>query len=86
MTDNLSSGNSTQSAGSYGGSEPQRQCFVALYDYSPYQSCTTGRPELELSLKKGDILTVIGSVDTNGFYRAELNGEMDKLKTIKRYT
>ena len=52
----------------------QRQCFVALYDYNPFQSCTTGRPDLELPLKKGDIMTVIGDMDTNGYYKAEMDG------------
>ncbi|XP_048584845.1 uncharacterized protein LOC5505590 [Nematostella vectensis] len=71
MFDTLSSGHSTMS----GESEPRdRMCFVALCDYNPYQQCTTGRPEMELPLRKGDILTVTGSPDSRGFYSAEMDG------------
>lgn len=59
--------------------ELQRQCYVALYDYNPYQSCTTGRPELELPFKKGDIMTVIGEMDVNGYYKAEMDGRLGSL-------
>ena len=62
-------------ANSLTSSEPQRQCFVALYDYNPYQSCTTGHPERELAFKKGDILTIISDMDPSGYYKAEMNGE-----------
>ena len=51
-----------------------KQCFVALFDYNPYQSCTTGRPDLEFPFKKGDIMTVYGDVDANGYYNAEMEG------------
>lgn len=37
---------------------------------------TTDRPDLELSLRKGDIVTVIGSMGPDGYYTAILpNGK-----------
>lgn len=62
---------------------------MALYNYNPHQSCTTGRPELELTFKKGDILTVIGDMDPHGYYKAEMNGErnfeMSTNKIVPKY-
>lgn len=36
--------------------------------------CTSGRPETELPFKKGDIMTVYGDIDNNGYYHAEMEG------------
>lgn len=47
---------------------------MALFDYDPSKSCTTGHPERELKLKEGEYLTVFGDMDMNGCYEAELNG------------
>ncbi|KXJ18918.1 RIMS-binding protein 2 [Exaiptasia diaphana] len=52
----------------------RKQRFIALFDYDPYQSCTTGQPELDLPFKKGDILIVYDDMDAHGYYRAEMNG------------
>ena len=35
----------------------------------------TGRPEQQLSLRKGDVITVIGDIDIDGYYSAEINGK-----------
>lgn len=47
---------------------------MVLFDYDPYKSNTSGHPELELTLKKGDHLTIFGEMDLNGYFEAELNG------------
>ena len=50
--------------------------MVALYDYDPYTMGTTDRPELQLSLRKGDLLKIYGTVNTDGYYVAVLNGKI----------
>ena len=72
----MSSGHITPSSGASSvGSEP-RQCMVALHDYNPFHSGTSGRPAREqLSFKKGDVMTVYGNMDANGFYRVDLSGK-----------
>ena len=49
--------------------------MVALYDYDPYTMGTTDRPELQLPLRKGDLLKIYGTVNTDGYYVAVLNGK-----------
>ena len=72
----MSSGHITPSSGASSlGSEP-RHCMVALDDYDPFHSGTTGRsPHEQLSLKKGDVMTAFGDIDMNGSYRVDLNGK-----------
>eukprot|EP00794_Sanderia_malayensis_P005320 gene5320-5989_t len=56
-------------------SHGQRQRkFATLYDYDPYTMGRNGRAEQELNLRKGDVVTVIGDVDVDGYYTAEING------------
>ena len=33
-----------------------------------------GRAEQQLSLRKGDVITVIGDIDIDGYYTAEIHG------------
>ena len=47
---------------------------MALFDYDPERLSTTGHPEKELKLKKGDVITVNSDLDMNGYYIAELDG------------
>lgn len=49
--------------------------MVALYDYDPYTMGTTDRPELQLPLRKGDLLKIYGTVNTDGYYIAVINGK-----------
>ena len=49
--------------------------MVALYDYDPYTMGTTDHPELQLPLRKGDLLKIYGTVNTDGYYVAILNGK-----------
>ena len=47
---------------------------MALFDYDPHKSPACEHPELELKLKEGDLLTVYGDMDINGYYEADVNG------------
>uniref|UniRef100_A0A8C9PUV7 RIMS-binding protein 2 n=1 Tax=Spermophilus dauricus TaxID=99837 RepID=A0A8C9PUV7_SPEDA len=47
---------------------------VALYDYDPRESSPNVDVEAELTFCTGDIITVFGEIDEDGFYYGELNG------------
>lgn len=47
---------------------------MVLFDYDPSRLSTTGHPEKELKLSEGDVITVYGEMDLNGYYLAELDG------------
>jgi len=51
-----------------------RRKFVCLYDYDPYRMGHGGGAEQQLNFRKGDVITVIGDIDIDGYYTAELNG------------
>ncbi|XP_068099686.1 RIMS-binding protein 2 isoform X15 [Hyperolius riggenbachi] len=48
--------------------------MVALYDYDPRESSPNVDVETELTFCTGDIITVFGDIDEDGFYYGELNG------------
>ena len=50
--------------------------FVCIHDYDPYTMGRDVRPEQQLSLRKGDVITIIGDIDVDGYYTAELNGKI----------
>ncbi|OQR69342.1 RIMS-binding protein 2-like [Tropilaelaps mercedesae] len=50
-----------------------RRKMLALYDYDPSLSPNVDA-EMELSFRTGDVLHVLGEMDEDGFYMAELNG------------
>uniref|UniRef100_F6YJE9 TSPO associated protein 1 n=1 Tax=Monodelphis domestica TaxID=13616 RepID=F6YJE9_MONDO len=50
------------------------QTMVAAFDYQPRKSSSLSVTE-ELTLSAGDVVTVLGSVDDNGFLYGELNGQ-----------
>ena len=52
------------------GGEMRRQ-FVALYDYDPMEHSPNEDPNDELSLREGQVVTVIGDVGDDGFFLAE---------------
>ncbi|CAI4230555.1 unnamed protein product [Auanema sp. JU1783] len=55
-------------------SMPRRQ-MVAKFDYDSRQlSPNVDAEQVELSFRQGDIITVFGEMDDDGFYRGELNG------------
>ncbi|XP_006901033.1 PREDICTED: RIMS-binding protein 2 [Elephantulus edwardii] len=54
-------------------STPTRR-MVALYDYDPRESSPNVDVEAELTFCTGDIITVFGEIDEDGFYYGELNG------------
>lgn len=53
-----------------------RRSFVALQDYNPFTSSTSTRPDLELRLTAGEVVTVVGDVDANGYYTVEKGGKL----------
>ncbi|XP_052651623.1 RIMS-binding protein 2 isoform X14 [Harpia harpyja] len=55
-------------------SVPTRR-MVALYDYDPRESSPNVDVEAELTFCTGDIITVFGEIDEDGFYYGELNGQ-----------
>ncbi|XP_057619602.1 RIMS-binding protein 2 isoform X5 [Chionomys nivalis] len=60
--------------GGRGHSVPTRR-MVALYDYDPRESSPNVDVEAELPFCTGDIITVFGEIDEDGFYYGELNGQ-----------
>ncbi|XP_063000006.1 RIMS-binding protein 2 [Elgaria multicarinata webbii] len=49
--------------------------MVALYDYDPRESSPNVDVEAELTFCTGDIITVVGEIDEDGFYYGELLGQ-----------
>ncbi|XP_043825440.1 RIMS-binding protein 3-like [Dromiciops gliroides] len=50
------------------------QTMVAAFDYHPRKRSSLSVAE-ELTLSAGDVVTVLGSADDNGFFYGELNGQ-----------
>uniref|UniRef100_A0A3Q3GQI3 RIMS-binding protein 2 n=1 Tax=Labrus bergylta TaxID=56723 RepID=A0A3Q3GQI3_9LABR len=48
--------------------------MVALYDYDPRESSPNVDVEAELTFCAGDVISVFGEIDEDGFYYGELNG------------
>ncbi|XP_055367448.1 RIMS-binding protein 2 isoform X28 [Betta splendens] len=58
-----------------GRQHPMSTCrMVALYDYDPRESSPNVDVEAELTFCAGDVITVFGEIDEDGFYYGELNG------------
>ncbi|KFO35013.1 Peripheral-type benzodiazepine receptor-associated protein 1 [Fukomys damarensis] len=49
--------------------------MVAAFDYNPRENSPNPDVEAELPFRAGDIITVFGSMDDDGFYYGELNGQ-----------
>ncbi|XP_068765476.1 peripheral-type benzodiazepine receptor-associated protein 1 isoform X3 [Struthio camelus] len=47
--------------------------MVAVFDYNPKESSPNADIEAELTFSAGDVITVFGSMDDDGFYYGELN-------------
>uniref|UniRef100_A0A8C7BUQ5 RIMS-binding protein 2 n=2 Tax=Neovison vison TaxID=452646 RepID=A0A8C7BUQ5_NEOVI len=60
---------------SSGGRAGAARRAVALYDYDPRESSPNIDVEAELTFCTGDIITVFGEIDEDGFYYGELNGQ-----------
>ncbi|CAH1782831.1 unnamed protein product [Owenia fusiformis] len=50
--------------------------FIAIADYKPDLYAHSHHPRLELPLKEGQKVTVLGPVDSQGFYEAEVEGSV----------
>ncbi|XP_075710189.1 peripheral-type benzodiazepine receptor-associated protein 1 isoform X5 [Rhinoderma darwinii] len=49
--------------------------MVAIFDYNPKESSPNLDVEAELNFTAGDVITVFGPMDEDGFYYGELNGK-----------
>ncbi|XP_006832455.1 PREDICTED: peripheral-type benzodiazepine receptor-associated protein 1 [Chrysochloris asiatica] len=49
--------------------------MVAVFDYNPRESSPNMDVEAELPFRAGDVITVFGGMDDDGFYYGELNGK-----------
>ncbi|XP_067573310.1 peripheral-type benzodiazepine receptor-associated protein 1 isoform X6 [Pseudorca crassidens] len=49
--------------------------MVAAFDYDPRESSPNVDVEAELPFRAGDVITVFGGMDDDGFYYGELNGQ-----------
>ncbi|KAM5274743.1 peripheral-type benzodiazepine receptor-associated protein 1 isoform 2-T2 [Ctenodactylus gundi] len=49
--------------------------MVAVFDYNPRENSPNMDVEAELAFSAGDVITVFGSMDDDGFYYGELNGQ-----------
>uniref|UniRef100_A0A8D1AKH9 SH3 domain-containing protein n=1 Tax=Sus scrofa TaxID=9823 RepID=A0A8D1AKH9_PIG len=49
--------------------------MVAAFDYNPRESSPNMDVEAELPFRAGDVITVFGDMDDDGFYYGELNGQ-----------
>ncbi|KAM5215981.1 peripheral-type benzodiazepine receptor-associated protein 1 isoform 2-T2 [Hipposideros larvatus] len=49
--------------------------MVAAFDYDPRESSPNMDVEAELPFRAGDVITVFGGMDDDGFYYGELNGQ-----------
>lgn len=47
--------------------------MVAVFDYNPRENLLNVDVESELTFSAGDVITVFGSMDDDGFYYGELN-------------
>ena len=48
---------------------------IALYDYDPTELSPNVDSEVELTFKTGDLVTIYGDMDDDGFYMGELRGQ-----------
>nr|Q9JIR0.2 RecName: Full=Peripheral-type benzodiazepine receptor-associated protein 1; Short=PRAX-1; AltName: Full=RIMS-binding protein 1; Short=RIM-BP1; AltName: Full=TSPO-associated protein 1 [Rattus norvegicus] len=49
--------------------------MVAAFDYNPRENSPNMDVEAELPFRAGDVITVFGNMDDDGFYYGELNGQ-----------
>lgn len=49
--------------------------MIALYDYDPQSLSPNVDADVELPFRTGEIITVYGEMDEDGFYIGELNGK-----------
>ncbi|XP_025022935.1 peripheral-type benzodiazepine receptor-associated protein 1 [Python bivittatus] len=56
-------------------SEDPGRTMVAIFDYNPQENSPNPDTEAELRFCAGDIVTVLSSMDDDGFYYGEVNGQ-----------
>ncbi|XP_077992979.1 uncharacterized protein LOC144446976 isoform X7 [Glandiceps talaboti] len=55
--------------------EPRKRTFIAIYSYNPAEHSPNDYPAFELVFKEGDIITVYGSMRSDGFFHGKLRGK-----------
>ncbi|XP_078235526.1 RIMS-binding protein 2-like [Pogona vitticeps] len=55
--------------------EETPRTMVAIFDYNPAESSPNADTEAELTFCAGDLVTILGSMDDDGFYYAEIRGQ-----------
>ncbi len=48
--------------------------MFAMYDYNPQESSPNVDAEMELPFRAGDVITIFGDTDEDGFYIGEIGG------------
>ncbi|XP_029140222.1 peripheral-type benzodiazepine receptor-associated protein 1 [Protobothrops mucrosquamatus] len=56
-------------------SEDPVRTMVAIFDYNPQENSPNPDTEVELRFCAGDVVTVLSSMDDDGFYYGEVNGQ-----------
>ncbi|XP_039202218.1 peripheral-type benzodiazepine receptor-associated protein 1 isoform X4 [Crotalus tigris] len=56
-------------------SEDPVRTMVAIFDYNPQENSPNSDTEVELRFCAGDVVTVLSSMDDDGFYYGEVNGQ-----------
>ena len=54
-------------------SKQKQRLFIALLDYNPQSFCRSGHPEWELRLQTGDVVKVVGDMNSDGYYHVQFN-------------
>lgn len=59
----------------------KQRLFVTLLDYNPQSFCQSGHPERELQLQAGDVVTVVGDMNADGYYHVQFNSKQGMVPT-----
>ena len=63
-----------------GGDGIDRKMYLAMFDYDPDKLSPNPDAHIELSFKQGDIITVFGKVDEDGFFQVKKIISENKIK------
>ena len=69
LQEQLSQSQQRNMNGNQGSREEQRAQMKALFDYDPAQDSPNENSEIELAINEGDVVTVFGKPDGNGFFK-----------------
>ena len=49
----------------------KQRLFVTLLDYNPQSFCRSGHPDRELQLHAGDVVNVVGDMNSDGYFHVQ---------------